>query len=111
MEDAELKTINERIGVAEQEGDTGFLCGVLSDTLIFKRANGSVVSKEEFLAGVPNNMFERKSSAIEVVFEDNHLAVVSLIVEAKGNKIRNLRVFERAENGWQCVIWHNAKIG
>jgi len=111
MDEENLKELNERIGKAESEGDEEFLREVLADELVFRRASGKVVTKEEFLAEVQKNKFERKSSEIKVVLnKDKELALVTLLVEAQGSKIRNLRVFERNEKGWQCIVWFNTKL-
>jgi hypothetical protein len=111
MIESELKSINEQIGVAEEQGDGKFLSEKLSDRLIFKRADESIATKAEFLAKVPDNKYPRRSRDITIILNrQNDLALVTLVIEAKGDEIRNLRVFERNENGWQCIVWFNTKI-
>jgi hypothetical protein len=110
MDEAELVRLNEQIGAAEQNGEAEFLRGVLAEELVFRRASGSVVSKEQYLADVTKNMFERESKNIKVTFdEENNLALVVLVVHARGSDFQNLRVFRRRENGWQCLVWFNTK--
>lgn len=113
MDESELIKINERIGEAEVKGDAEFLRAVLADELIFRKGDGSVVNKEEFLRDVPNKKFERESSEIKVTFDnEGNLALVTLKIRALGSKFRNLRVFERRGDaaGWQCIVWFNTKL-
>jgi len=111
MNEAELLKINEQIGAAEEAGDARFLRGVLADELVFRKGDGGVVNKAQFLADVPNRKFERVSKNIKIAFDDGeNLALVTLTVEALGNEFRNLRVFERRAAGWQCIIWFNTKL-
>ena len=111
MDETELVRINKQIGEAEQEADETFLRRVLADELVFRRASGKVVSKEVFLADLPNNKFERVPENINVTFdEERKTALVSLVVHALGSEFKNLRVFQRREAGWQCIVWFNTKL-
>ncbi|HEY8561395.1 MAG TPA: nuclear transport factor 2 family protein [Pyrinomonadaceae bacterium] len=111
MDEAELIEINERIGDAEQNADAGFLRRALADELVFRRASGKIVTKDEFLADLPNNRFERKSRALQVTLHgDGKTALVSVIVAALDKEFQNLRVFVRREGGWQCIVWFNTKL-
>ena len=111
MDESELVRINEQIGEAEQTADEKFLREVLADELVFRKASGKVVTKEEFLADLTNNRFERESKNIKVTLdEENSTALVTLVVHALENKFQNLRVFVRREKGWQCLVWFNTKL-
>ena len=111
MEEQKLAELNVKIGDWEAKGETEVLAAALSDQLVFKRADGVVVTKKQFLSEVRNKMFARKSEDVKILInEAKNLALVALTVEAQGGKFENLRVFERSANGWQCVIWHNSKI-
>jgi len=111
MDERDLIKINERIGEAEQSADDKYLSGVLADELVFRNARGIVATKTEFLKNVENNKFERESKYIKVTFdEEKKIALVILIVLAKGSEFRNLRVFERRATGWQCIVWFNTKL-
>jgi hypothetical protein len=111
MDEEKLKELNERIGKAESEGDEEFLREVLADELVFRRASGKVVTKEEFLAEVQKNKSERQSKDIKVnLDEERNTALVSLIVRVMESEFKNLRVFVRNENEWQCLMWFNTKI-
>ena len=112
--------LNVLIGEAELNRDENFLRDVLADELVFRRANGSIVTKDEYLAElkIPENTYEYlHSENIKAQVKDEN-ALVSLVVRAKGKrgekefegKFRNLRVFVRKDKNWQCVIWHNTRL-
>lgn len=112
--------LNVLIGEAELNRDENFLREILSDDLVFRRANGDVVTKEIYLSELanPENTYEylRAENIKAQVNED--AALISLIVTAKGKrgekkfegKFRNLRVFTGDEKKRRCVIWHNTKL-
>jgi hypothetical protein len=119
----ELVELNIELGKAEQrreQADVDRLNQLLSDNLIFQRANGAVVNKATYLADLvkPENTFEYlHSEFLEAkVLEDK--AVVSLIVRAKGQRgdsqfegiYRNIRFFLKQDGHWQLSVWHNTKL-
>jgi hypothetical protein len=111
MDETELKTINERIGEAEQTADEEFLRQVLADELVFRKAGGSVVTKQQFLADLAKNNFARETKNVKVTLdEEKQTALVSLVVHALGSDFQNLRLFVRRETGWQCIVWFNTKL-
>lgn len=136
----EFVELNIKIGESEKLRDEEFLNAVLADELIFRRANGEVSNKEKYLRDLrnPNNRYEYlKSEDVKpTVYEG--VAVVSLKVQAKGQRevmqengeqkivsfegtFRNIRIFLSSErNGktlltnqhwqWRCVVWFNIRI-
>lgn len=123
-EQAALIELNKRLGAAEKARDETFMRDVLADSLMFRRANGSIVDKACFLDGLkdPANTYDRLDvDDIEVrTYQD--LAVVTLCVDAAGMKgekpfsgrFRNVRIFMKdstATYGWRCHMWFNTKIG
>lgn len=121
--ECKLIELNTQIGEAEMrhnDEDVAFLVQVLSDDLIFRRANGQIVRKKEFLWDLiqPENTFDYliPENVEPKVFEDT--AVVSLLVRAKGKRgeagfegvYRNLRLFQKREGEWRCVVWFNTEI-
>ena len=97
---------------------------VLSDELVFRRANGSVTSKADYLQGLMNteNTYDRLDADDIEVQTYEGMAVVSLCVNAAGmrgvspfaGKFRNVRIFMQdstAPHGWLCHMWFNTKIG
>ncbi len=115
----ELRNINARIGEAEKrhaEEDVEFLGGVLHDDLVFRRADGRLVSKRDYLDAVPNRTYERLEAEIVRIHETEASAVVTLLVDAVvrtqdggtlAGRFRNVRVFVRDGGGWRCRIWVN----
>lgn len=114
-----LIEMNVRMADEEKRGKDGtpFLDSVLDDALIFRRANGQVVGKAEYLEGLanPGNTYEYlRADAVEVaLYEDT--AVVSLRIAAKGVRagqefegiFRNTRLFLYRKDGWRCALWFN----
>ena len=115
----ELIALNEQIGKAEYNRDEGFLDKVLSDNLVFKRADETVVDKKQYLAGLtnPENKYEYVIPQEIKVTQNGDIAFVSLLVYAKGTRggkefigtFRNQRVFMKTNGGWQCYIWVNSR--
>lgn len=116
----ELIEINLKIGEAEKARDEAFLKRVLADDLIFRRASGQVVNKTEYLTDLQNsaNTYDYLISEDVKPMLYEGIAVVSLRVKAgikrgtstfEGN-FRNIRLFLRRNERWQCVIWFNTSI-
>jgi hypothetical protein len=78
----ELIELNMKIGEAEKQHDEDFLKRILSDDLIFRRANGKVVNKKEYL----ESLQDPASTYDYIISEDvkptvyEGIAVVSLRV-------------------------------
>ena len=118
-----LITLNEKFGEAEKARDTAFFEEALSDDLIFRRANGLIVTKQIFLADLksPDNNFDRFDAEVEepTVYDGAPAtALVSVRVRAKGKRcttefnglFRNTRFFVKENDRWRCVFWFNTKI-
>lgn len=119
-DEAQLKELSLSIAEAERGRGDSYLDGVLDDGLIFRRADGTRATKDQYLAGIrnPENTYSKvEASDIEVLLHDERLALVSLIVRAAGVRggksfegtFRNARVFVRKDAGWQCVLWFNTR--
>lgn len=115
-----LEQLNIRIGDAELRRDELFLKNILADDLVFRRADGKIVSKEEYLAELvksENTYDYLESENVKVAVNDEN-ALVSLSVRAKGRrgeiefegKFQNLRVFVKQAEKWCCVVWFNTRI-
>jgi hypothetical protein len=114
-----LKELNIGIGEAEKEHNLDFLKTILSDDLVFRRANGKIVNKKEYLESVqnPENTFDYLYSedVKPIVYES--AAMVLLRVRAKGKRgpdpfegnYRNIRLFLKNQD-WQCVMWFNIEV-
>jgi catechol 2,3-dioxygenase-like lactoylglutathione lyase family enzyme len=102
------------MGRAERQGDRNSLDRYLHKDLIFRRANGSVVNKEEFLAELKPREGRLDSEIMEDE-EEGLLAradsvVVTLIVRTLDASFRNVRVFVRDDGEWQCKLWVNTRL-
>jgi hypothetical protein len=53
-----LRDLNVAIGTAEKEHDVEFLRDVLHDDLVFRRADGTVVGKDEYLGALQDRTYD-----------------------------------------------------
>jgi hypothetical protein len=115
-----LEQLNAQIGEAELGRDEAFLRSVLADELVFRRASGKVITKEEYLTELmkPENTYDYLISENTKAVINDETSLVSLRVRAKGKRgetgfegvFHNLRVFVRREDEWQCLVWFNRRI-
>jgi hypothetical protein len=88
----------------------------LSDQLMFRRANGTVVGKADFLDGLKNNPFQERSPEDVFVCVQDDRALVTLIVVGKRkddgavHRYRNIRAFSRSGEQWTMEFWYNYEI-
>lgn len=130
--EADLIALNEESVKLEQIGaqDTehrakeveDFFEAHLSDQLIFRRANGSVVGKrgrgaEGFMEGLrKENPFESRVPEDVVVSPVGDRAMVSLIIVASKksdksvHRYRNIRLFSHVGGRWIMEFWYNYEI-
>lgn len=110
-----LVEINHNIAKEENTRDEDarqFFEQLLSDELIFRRADGSVVGKDGFIKNLEEkSAFTRTAEDIAVTRCGNR-ALVTLIVrteQADGTpgRYRNVRVFFLVGNKWQLEVWYN----
>lgn len=118
----DLIELNRRVGEAEKNRDDWYLSEIMADDLVFRRANGDIVDKQDYLNGIrdkKNTYSLLESVDIEPKIKD-HVAVVTLRVNAAGMRggnpfdgvYRNVRVFRKqpeSKHGWQCYVWINSK--
>jgi hypothetical protein len=114
-----LRGINLEIGGWEQARDAaaiGKLDGILSSQLLFRRADGSVVGKQEFMAALSGKSpFATRTSRNVVVEVRGDRAISTLIVtttkeDGSVNHYRNVRCFARADGRWLIEYWFNDDI-
>jgi len=116
----DLIALTERsVEVEQAGGDEARKCfeKLLSDQLIFRRANGKVVGKAEFLEGFKKaGPFASRSCGIISVTPLNDRALVTLIVVATRvddgsvHHSRNIRLFSRSGKDWIMELWYNYEI-
>jgi hypothetical protein len=113
------------MGQAELRRDETTLRRILSKDLRFRRANGEIVDKEEFLMDLqdPRNTYDcLESDVVDVTVYENS-AIVVLVVLARGTRrgqgfegtYRNIRLFTRdpqeSASAWSCALWLSTRIG
>jgi ketosteroid isomerase-like protein len=112
----ELTQINVGIGDAEKRQDATDLEPVLHDDLVFRRADGKLISKQQYLDAVPTRVYERLDADVVEIHEKDESAVVTVIVDAAGTtadgsrfdgRFRNVRVFVKDDGRWLCRLWVN----
>jgi hypothetical protein len=93
-----------------------FLSDVLSDQLIFRRADCTVVTKAMYAANLTHDdrFIERQSENIAVHFVGNRALVTSFVVtktkEGKEGRYRNVRLWCRSGNSWTIDLWYNYDV-
>lgn len=122
IDEKALISLNKQIGYMEQQRDSAaqnFFDILLSDQLIFRRADGIIVSKKgkggflEKLKGI-DSFTAREIQDIIVQQLDDH-ALVTLIVQTLNAKnevgrYRNIRIFSKQGTDWQLECWYNYAI-
>ena len=123
--DEGLREITDRMHVEEQRGAEGvaFFSGLLDEDLRFRRAGGTVVTRDRFLHDLarPDHRRTRiepvEGPGIQVL-GDRALVQVVLAVEGRDGDepvdgvYRNIRVFERDGGGpWALTVWFNERVG
>ena len=117
----ELVRLNLEFGEQEKLGAEAveWFRRALADDVCFRRANGSVVDKAAFLAGLSDPGNATDELATEVVQADviGPLAVADVRVTFSGMRggkpaagtFRNIRLFERSDDRWVCFVWFNRR--
>ena len=85
---------------------------LLDDAFCFRRANGTTVGKEEFIASLAKGAGAGRKPGGEVdVAHYEGMAVASLRVVVEEKAYRNLRIFVRGgRQGWRLQMWCNQGI-
>ena len=115
-----LIEINEQIVADEQSANVDRLAEVLHESLIFRRANGTLTNKASFLAAVRQAavaVTERKARQVEATVTGD-AAVVTLTVTAnvtagsaiQRKEFKNIRFFVRSHGRWMLTCWFNETL-
>jgi hypothetical protein len=116
----ELTELNDEFARAELAADAEFFRCYLADGLRFRRANGKVVGKVQFLKDLvdPDNKNERvEPRQTEILTYGEGASLCSMLILFKGTRggkavdgvFRNTRVFFRNGALWKCVLWFNVE--
>jgi hypothetical protein len=115
----ELTELNEQMAEQERRGDdeaATFFRTILADDLIFRRASGAVVTKQQFLYDLTPDAFEVLNSSINDIQVHGEVAVVTVTVGAKRRgqgqekQYLNVRRFVRRRGQWQLEGWLNTEM-
>lgn len=108
-----LRKLNMEIAAAEDRGDHQWLANILASELAFRRANGVVVGKAQFISDVKARK-ESKTEVESITFYGKDRAVVTCIVtlkiDGKDVAFHNVRLFIREETGWKLLGWANERL-
>ena len=117
----DLMEFNTRIPQAEKNRDIAYLDKILDDSLMFKRADGSIADKTTYLDSIRDqqNIVESIDQMITSLefSKSGDVAIVNSIVMFHGVRsgkdvqgiFRNIRYF-RNVGGWRMFVWHNDKL-
>jgi hypothetical protein len=110
-DEAVLRQINLRIGLAESEGDTAWLEKVIAPQLGFRRVNGLYNSRSDFLASLVRG--PARDTDIETIDLYGDRAVVTCTVTVTSDqsvdRYHNLRLFVRDGGQWKLLGWANQR--
>lgn len=119
-----LYALNLRVVEFESARDDGALGQLLHDALVFRRANGDVVFKGDYLQGLEDIVSVRwaRSVVLDIQLHGEDLAVVPCLVavdrEQKGSDdanvtvqgvFLNVRVWTRTKGEWKLIGWFNQR--
>jgi hypothetical protein len=116
---ATLEELNRAIAELEQRRDARAierLDTLISPKLVFRRANGSVVRKAEFMAGLngPSPFVSRSSDDISVAIVGSRALVTLVVAATKPDgstaRYRNVRMWDQREDGWSLEVWFNEEL-
>ncbi len=115
QDEQDLRELNKQLVEAERQGNKKFFEQYLADDLIFRRAKGEVVTKQQFLYDLKPDVFEKLVSNIVdlKIYQDCAVVKVNVIAkrreEAEGEYL-NVRRFIKRDGQWQLVAWLNTKV-
>ena len=115
MEQRELDQLiadNLRIPEAENNKDTAFLTSVIDDRLVFRKANGEIIDRANYLSGLPGPQRREASDNVRLLHVTDKTVVVEALVytlDSSGEReksYRNIRVFIRVKESasWRCCL-------
>ncbi|MES2854949.1 MAG: nuclear transport factor 2 family protein [Bdellovibrionota bacterium] len=112
-DEAALRKLNLEITAAEDAGDIKRLESILASQIGFRRANGVIVGRDQFLKDVKSRAATKTEiESVKIYGKDR--AVVTCIVTMKINnedaKFHNVRMFVRESSDWKLIGWANERL-
>ena len=117
--ESDLWQLNQEIAAMEQQrGITAqkFFRKILSDKLIFRRANGKVMGKADFLKTLqtpsPFTEYSIESLEEEPLANIRRQVLVTVMMRTQDQYatvryFRSIRLFTRTRTGWKLGFWYN----
>jgi hypothetical protein len=115
-----LDVLNTSIAEWEQRRDAAAIKSLdetLSPELLFRRADGTVVGKPEFMRALKEESpFSCRASRDVAVTVRGERALVTLTVlatrknDGKEREYRNIRIYFRREGRWLLEVWFNDDV-
>ncbi len=112
-----LRDINMQIAAAEDEGDRGWLSGILAPRLAFQRADKDQTVENEvtYLGAVAPRKDKEPPRVTEPIRDEDidvygGVAVVRCVVSRGGPRFRNVRLFVRRGGEWKLLGWANEPL-
>jgi ketosteroid isomerase-like protein len=118
-DDDQLERTNSSIADWEQKRDADAIARldeVLSPDLVFRRANKTVVGKQEFMAGLsePSPFASRESEDATVEIRGDRALVTLTVATTKEDgtesRYRTIRMFIRRDERWRVEFWFNDDV-
>jgi hypothetical protein len=100
----ELIRLNEEIGEVENAGELKRLGEIVAPKLAFRRRDGSIADRDEFLATPKPG---KRVSEIDSVHVYASRAVVTCRVTDSGDVTHNIRLFIKMHGKWRLLGWAN----
>ena len=113
-----LEALNLRIGELESadagEGKAaaeaaGELDRIIGPQLAFRKANGEIVGRDQFIHPETKNAARRDTEVTSISLHGDR-AVVECMVTMAGTRYHNLRLFVREGTEWKLLGWANEPI-
>ena len=111
-DEAVLRKLNIDIGLAEDKGDRKGLENLLAQELAFRRANGKVVNRNEFLKDVKSRAATKVNIESIKLYGDRAIVtcIVTLKVDGQDVEFHNIRLFIREGSTWKLLGWANERV-
>jgi hypothetical protein len=106
-----LIQLNLAIGEKEDAGDREWFDALLAPAFAMRRANGTFVGRDEFLAAVRQAETIRATDIVGVEAIGALRAVVRCVVTVANKRYDNLRIFVHDGKTWMLVSWTNEILG
>lgn len=112
----DLRELNLEIANAENNAGRAFFEALLAPAFAFRRANGAVVDRQEFLDALKaGGDRQTEAGSIDIRLLGNSRALVECIVSTgvpdERKRFENARLFVMDENDkWRLLAWANEEI-